>query len=142
MSERLVQIAQIIEATLRDAAFDIKFLGDYLNKPGDGDYHLEEVGTDPGRVTIRCRGGYVVSIDSPTDVSASDGTVRIFSAAKVELIRERVIASVATAGDEIVVLLPVAGASRVTRAAVLTPVAEFVYVYPSPPASGERHPSE
>ena len=135
ISEPLEQIAQIIERTLRGAAFDIKFLGDYLNKPGDGDYHLNEVRTDRRRVIMTCWGGIVISIESPTDVSASDGTVTIFSAAKVELVRDRVIGSVATKGNEIVVQLPVTGEVRVPRDAVLTPLAEFVFAYPSPAAT-------
>src|SRR5258708_8602615 len=126
MSESLARIAEVIEGTLGGAAFDIKFLGEYLNKPGDGDYHLEEVRTDPPRVIRTCRGDIVVSIESPGDVSASDGTVRIFSAAKVELVRERAIGSVQTNGNEIVVRLPVSGVSRVPRDAVVTPLAEFV----------------
>jgi hypothetical protein len=135
ISEPIEQIAQIIERTLRGAAFDIKFLGDYLNKPGDGDYHLIEVRTDPRHVFMTCWGGIVISVEAPIDVSGSDGTIRIFTAAKVELIREQVIASVAIEGNEIVLELPVSGVSRVTRDAVLTPLAEFVYAYPSPAAT-------
>ena len=127
------RIVRAIRETLGGAAFDIKFLGGYLNKPGDGDFHLLGVDNEMNRITLRCLGGPRVTIECPAEVEAHHGTVAIMRAAKVELIDgEKVLASLET-GDEIVVRTPPTPDRRIRREAVTTPLAELVFVFLSPP---------
>jgi len=126
------RIVRAIRETLGGAAFDIKFLGGYLNKPGDGDFHLLGVDNEMGLVTLRCLGGLRVSIEMPAEVDARHGTVGIMRAGKVELIDgEEVRASLETDGDDIVVRTPPTPNRRIRREAVTTPLAELVFVFPT-----------
>jgi hypothetical protein len=86
-----------------------------------------------GRLVVQCLGCHI-AIESPTEISASGGSVRIFRASKVEFVAEQweYVASVTTTADEIVgqwkdiwgVQTP-----RIPRDVMLGPIAEFVGVY-------------
>ncbi len=132
MSGAPERFAQIIEATLRDVLFDIKFLGDFLNKPGDGDFYLVDVRVEPDGLVLNCGSGTAITIEAPTQITAEDGTVRVFDAARVELSGNGLLAAVAVRGDEIVEQLSTGRERRFSRASIATPLAELVFAHKAP----------
>jgi hypothetical protein len=132
MADSLERIAQTIDETLRDVVFDIKFLGDFINKPADGDFQLLEVRVERGALVLDCGSGTAIAIEAPTRISAQDGTVRVFEAARVALARNGVLAVVAVRGDEIVEQFPPEPERRFPRASIVTPLAEFVFAHHAP----------
>jgi hypothetical protein len=99
----LIEIARLIEGTLTDVGFDLRFLDGYMNKPGDADYWFVGTRIESDRVIVQCVGCHI-TIEAATEVSVRGNTVRILQAAKVEFVNEDsdYIASVTTSGDEIV----------------------------------------